>query len=153
MANFKLASGRTLRQWQVCEPRRMVGMSPAAIEYALMDAQVDIMALVARIKRAIALAEEGMCHGLLADDKCREILEVLRMPEDGSFDRAADEIERDAVPTVTPVDTTPMYKALMEARVALLVVNSGASQKAIALIDAVLNAAPERARTTKGETE
>lgn len=93
MANFKLASGRTLRQWQVCEPSRMVHMSQAAIEYALMDAQVDIMALAARINRAMTLAAEGMCHGLLADDKCREILEVLKMEEDGSFDRAADEIE------------------------------------------------------------
>ncbi|SPA44648.1 hypothetical protein [Cupriavidus taiwanensis] len=39
-------------------------------------------------------------------------------------------------------DTEPMYKALMESRLALLAVKSGASQKAIALIDAVLNAAP-----------
>ena len=51
---------------------------------------------------------------------------------------------RDVAPPATPVDTTPMYKALMESRIALLAVNSGASQKAIALIDAVLNVAPER---------
>lgn len=44
-----------------------------------------------------------------------------------------------------PVDTSPMYKALIEARLALLAVNSFASQVAIGLIDKVLNAAPDDA--------
>ncbi len=47
------------------------------------------------------------------------------------------------VPAPTHVDTTPMYKALIEARLALAAVNSGASIKALSLIDGVLNVAPE----------
>ena len=43
------------------------------------------------------------------------------------------------------VDTSPIYKALIEARLALLAVNSFASQVAIGLIDKVLNAAPDDA--------
>jgi hypothetical protein len=46
------------------------------------------------------------------------------------------------VPEEPKLDTAPMYKALIESRLALCVVNSGASAKAIELIDLVLNAAP-----------
>jgi len=74
---MKLASGRELRQWEVCDPQRMVEMSPAAIEYALIDAKVDIMALCKLIERIKALAEDGMCHGLLADERCRVILDLI----------------------------------------------------------------------------
>lgn len=49
----------------------------------------------------------------------------------------------DAPPASAVVNTAPMYKALHESRLALLAVNSGASVRAIALIDAVLNAVPE----------
>ena len=47
--------------------------------------------------------------------------------------------------SASPVDTSPMYKALIEARLVLLAVNSFASQVAIGLIDKVLNAAPDDA--------
>lgn len=55
------------------------------------------------------------------------------------------------VPSPTQVDTAPMYKALIEARLALAAVNSGASIKALSLIDGVLNAAPEALGAAKGE--
>ena len=50
--------------------------------------------------------------------------------------------EAESVPEPTRIDAAPMYKALIESRLALLAVNSAASQKAISLIDAVINVAP-----------
>lgn len=44
-------------------------------------------------------------------------------------------------PTTTP-DTAAMYKALMFARTALIPVGSGASIKALSLIESILNAIP-----------
>lgn len=46
------------------------------------------------------------------------------------------------VPASNVVDTAPMYRALQFAHTALLPVHSGASIKALSLIDAILNAAP-----------
>lgn len=50
MATDVLASGRTIDQWQNCDPRAMAGMSEAAIIWALMDAKADILALASRIR-------------------------------------------------------------------------------------------------------
>ncbi len=50
-----------------------------------------------------------------------------------------------AEPPEPKIDMAPMYKALMESRIALLAVNSGASMRAIRLIDDALNASPPAA--------
>jgi len=49
-------------------------------------------------------------------------------------------------------DTAPMYKALMESKLALLACNSGASMRALRLIDAVLGAAP-KTETPEGDKQ
>jgi hypothetical protein len=73
----QLASGRTVRQWEVCDPDRMMEMSDAAIRWALIDAKVDIMSLAVKLMKVQELATDGICHGLLADAKCQEILDVI----------------------------------------------------------------------------
>ena len=54
----------------------------------------------------------------------------------------------------TLIDPEPVYKVLAEAKLALCAGNSGASAKAIELIDSIINASPTVATpsTTKAET-
>ncbi|MBK5570116.1 hypothetical protein [Ensifer sp. SSB1] len=81
-----------------------------------------------RIEAAIEAVEDQDNHAALAI--LRTILAAHRQP--------------DAPPNPPVIDTAPMYKALDESRLALLAVNSAASQKAIAMIDAILNCAPRQ---------
>lgn len=46
------------------------------------------------------------------------------------------------VPPKTLIDPEHVYRVLRDARIALLAVNSGASQRAIADIDKIINAVP-----------
>lgn len=79
--------------------------------------------------------------GCTYDDDATQAAWAVYLQARAALATAQTEID---TPPATTVDTAPMYKALLESRIALLAVNSGASNKAIALIDSVLAAAPAK---------